>query len=333
MTSRHTHRCDTTESSRAAGFSLIELIVAISIILLLIGILLPVLGKARRVAMVMACPVVYADQNHVVWLTDLEGRKKIQISNTPAPSFEPIWSPDGQRLAWWSGGNLIINSPASGDEKSLPYAYQNFTWLDRNTILSWHYPDGMMVYINANTGAVTDWQGQTVGGNGPGYMEVCVDPHFADGFIIAESENFWTPQLDIVIRDRNWRLTKTVWKDPGNDHEDLGPAIDPTGQWIAWTRGRNPGVVGPSSVAIKHISAHADQPPQMVGNQHISVVFCDWIDDEQFLAGVFMTTHWNLVIMDRSGEIHRTLPTAGLRGDLTIDNALSRAHLRQSRHY
>lgn len=79
---------------RGMGFTLIELLVVISIIALLMGILLPALESARRVARETVCATQMRSfaQASVAIANDRDG-------------VLPDLSPDGQRVPyWWSGG-------------------------------------------------------------------------------------------------------------------------------------------------------------------------------------------------------------------------------------
>lgn len=60
--------------SRRDGFTLVELLVAISIIAVLIGILVPVLGKARNAAQSAVC-ISNLHQHGVAWMSLLEDRR------------------------------------------------------------------------------------------------------------------------------------------------------------------------------------------------------------------------------------------------------------------
>ncbi len=90
-----------TESRRPVGFTLIELLVVISIIALLIGILLPALGAARRTARSMAC--LSNERQHLIGLNAYATDHDTFL---PPGYTEPQFTQDGTGTDW----TLLISS-------------------------------------------------------------------------------------------------------------------------------------------------------------------------------------------------------------------------------
>src|SRR5688572_2170139 len=89
------------------AFSLVEVLVVIAVIALLIALLFPALARARRAALVLACPVAYVGEDGALYLTNVSGTAELMVSrpgwrvqSRDGPRSPVAWSPSGNRLAF-----------------------------------------------------------------------------------------------------------------------------------------------------------------------------------------------------------------------------------------
>jgi hypothetical protein len=288
-----------------------ELLVSVAIIGVLIAILLPAAMKVRRMALVLACPIAYQAEDRSVWLCDPEGKYQLQITGPNTAGHWIRWSPHGDKFLTEDpiGVNLIVN-PASMTINVVP-GLDNAVWIDNHTIIGTRYFGSYdeLWRTNTDNGTLCRWKANKDMGLPYGGVTSDYNPILTTGFIACEADCLWSPTADVVLRDQDWNLGKTIWRDPNNDFEDYNVRLDYFGEYAAWSRGRDPGPGQKKVVAMKAIDAPSSDPPTLLGLNYENVTFCDWTPHGDLMVLITENKKRQLAILDKQGRLIRNIST------------------------
>ncbi len=239
------------------------------------------------------------------------------------------WSPRGDLIVYGIDKGLVVLDPSTRESTKFPYI-EDPTWVSNDTLVGAHYLGSYndLWLLDIKTGKTRTWKKPKKIGEPYGQIMTDFDPLIVDGFVVCEAESIGASNLDVVVRDQKWELRGTVWKDPGNNIEDMMPRINRSGEIAAWTRARSGGSSRPKCVALRHLKKPGSKL-QTIGLEFQNAYLFDWTSGDNLLVGIEQGGEWQMVVMDLKGKVVRKISTPnGIRAGRNWATPASWRHFR-----
>jgi hypothetical protein len=292
-----------------SAFTLVELLVVIAIIMILIALLIGPVMRARRQALVLACPIATRAPGGSSVLMSPRGGAELSLA--PAGSHAggaingPDWSTNGTWIGYWSEitYNHAIVHAMTGKTRFYGDASVFNGWADDDHFIC-STGAGSASSFKANffireaaTGRVTATYASALL---PTNIVIRRVPPSTDAYYITLIRH---TAGQVVLLRKDFTIKKIVCVRAGNSDS---ASVDPMGEYAAWS-----GISGSHpTVAVKSLKSPSADPPFFIPLPDPSITylsFCDWTEDGHILAAEQNPAGQKLMIITRTGKLLRTV--------------------------